>query len=76
MEHQNLTIRLAQETVRKAKVLAARRGVSLSMLVSSQIEHLANQEDAYERAHREALRLMERPLPIGGTIVREQLHER
>lgn len=75
---QNLTVSLAPETVRKAKVLAAKRSTSISGLLAAQIEALVDQDQAYERAHRAALNLMERGFHMGGvhTIPREELHER
>jgi len=75
---QNLTVSLAPQTVQKAKVLAAKRSTSISGLVAAQIEALVDADEAYERAHRAALDLMERGFHMGGvhTIPREELHER
>ncbi len=75
---QNLTVSLSSETVRKAKVLAAKRSTSISGLLAAQIEALVNADEAYESAHRAALDLMERGFHLGGVhaIPREELHER
>jgi hypothetical protein len=75
---QNLTVTLAPETVQKAKVLAAKRSTSISGLVAAQIEALVDADEAYERAHRAALDLMERGFHMGGvhSIPREELHDR
>jgi hypothetical protein len=75
---QNLTVSLDPETVRKAKVLAARRSTSMSGLLPAQIEVLVNADEAYESAHRAALDLMERGFHMGGThsVQRQELHER
>ncbi len=71
---QNLTVYLDREIVRKAKILAARRGTSVSGLVASQIKDAA---DAYESARRTALELLERGFHLGGRRVkRAELHER
>jgi predicted transcriptional regulator len=75
---QNLTVSLTPETVQKAKILAAKRSTSISGLLAAQIEDLVNADEAYERAHRAALDLMERGFHMGGvhTVPREELHER
>jgi len=75
---QNLTIRIRPETVRKAKILAARRSTSISRLVAEQLEALVAAEDAYESAQRAALALLDHGFPLGGRIraSRDQWHER
>jgi predicted transcriptional regulator len=75
---QNLTVRLDQQTVRKAKVAAARRGTSISRLVAQAIEDLAREEDAYEAAMNEALADLDRGLPLGGPpyLSRRETHDR
>jgi len=71
-------VSLSSDTVRKAKVLAAKRSTSISGLLAAQIEILVNADEAYEAAHRAALDLMERGFHLGGvhSIPREELHER
>jgi hypothetical protein len=75
---QNLTVSLSPETVKKAKVLAAKRSTSISGLVATQIEALVDADEAYENAHRGAIDLMERGFHMGGvhSVKREELHER
>jgi hypothetical protein len=75
---QNLTVSLTPQTLQKAKALAAKRSTSISCFLAAQIEALANSDEAYEKAHRAALDLMERGFHMGGvhTIPREDLHER
>jgi hypothetical protein len=73
----NLTLRLDRETIRKARILAARRSTSISSLIAGQIEDLTRAEDAYELAERQALALLDRPLPLRWAPVdRASLHER
>jgi hypothetical protein len=64
--------------LRKAKILAARRETSISGLLAQEIEALVNKEDAYERAERQALALLEKGFHLGGVIraTRDELHER
>ena len=77
-EKQNITVRLSKQTIQKARVVAARRATSISGLVAEQIEGLAAEEDAYDRAMRHAIALMEKGFPLGGEhkIDRASLHER
>ena len=78
MPKQNVTVSLNQQTIRKAKILAARRGSSISGLLAEQIEFLVGEEEAYERAERQALALLDKGLHLGGVIraTRDELHER
>jgi len=74
---QNLTVQLDRETIRKAKVLAAKRGTSVSGFIASQIRESVEADDAYESARRTALDLIERGLHLGGRpLKRDDLHER
>jgi hypothetical protein len=78
MAKQNLTVSLPQQTIRKAKVLAARRGSSISGLLAEQIEILVGEEEAYERAERQATALLDQGFHLGGVIrsSRDEWHER
>jgi len=75
---QNLTISLDRQTIRMAKILAARRSTSISGLLARQIEILVGEEEAYERAGRQAMSLLDRGFHLGGAVraSRDELHER
>lgn len=75
---QNITLSLDQTTIRKAKILAAKQGTSISGLLASQIENLVGEDEAYERAQRRALEFLDRGFHLGGVIrvSRDELHER
>jgi len=75
---QNLTITLERTTIQKAKLLAARRSMSISGLVAHQIEALVEEEEEYRRAAREAIALLEEGFHLGGKlrVTRDQLHDR
>jgi hypothetical protein len=75
---QNITVRLDSRTLRKAKVLAAKRNTSISGLLAEQIETLVGEDDAYKQAQGRALSLLERGFHLGGTIesTRDEWHER
>ncbi len=59
MSKTNLTLQLDTDVVRQAKVLAARRGTSVSALVARQITDLVAQDARYQEAQRRALELMD-----------------
>jgi hypothetical protein len=75
---QNLTISLDRQTIRMAKILAARRSTSISGLLARQIEILVGEEEAYEHAERQAMSLLDQGFHLGGVIraSRDELHER
>src|SRR5258707_12592450 len=75
---QNLTISLDRQTIRKAKIVAARRDTSISGLLARQLEILVGEEEAYERAERQAVALLDQGFHLGGgaPASREELHER
>jgi hypothetical protein len=78
MTKQNVTISLTRQTLRKAKILAARRGSSISGLLAEQIDILVGEEEAYERAKRQATALLDQGFHLGGVIraSRDEWHER
>lgn len=78
MQKQNITVSIDKDLLRKAKVLAARRETSISGLLSRQIEALVGEEEAYERARSEAMKLLEKGFHLAGArrASRDELHER
>ena len=75
---QNVTISLSRQVLKKAKILAARRETSISGLLAQEIEVLVGVEEAYERAERQAIALLDKGFHMGGVIRagRDELHER
>lgn len=75
---QNVTVSLDQQVLRKAKILAAKRETSISGLLAQEIELLVDNDEAYERAKRQALALLDEGFHLGGVIraSREEWHER
>lgn len=75
---QNVTVSLSKHVLKKARILAARRETSISGLLAQEIESLVGNEEAYERAERQALALLEKGFHLGGVIqaTRDELHER
>ena len=77
-KQQNLTVRLDVETIRQARILAARRGTSISQLVADKIAEEVGESSQYERDRAAALAYLERGFHMGGGKLpsRDELHER
>jgi post-segregation antitoxin (ccd killing protein) len=72
----NLTVQLDDEVIRRAKVLSAKRGTSVSGLVAAQLARLVGDE-RYEEAWRRARKAMGDAAGRGGRQWdREDLHGR
>jgi uncharacterized protein DUF6364 len=71
----NLTIQLDAELIRRARVIAAERGTSVSGLVTQQITELIEARDRYIRARESALDMMSTATDHGGRHwTREELY--
>jgi hypothetical protein len=66
MGRRNLTVQLDDEVIHRAKVAAAKRGTSVSGLVTRELERLADADDRYDDARRRAERALGRTAPRGG----------
>jgi predicted transcriptional regulator len=79
-ETRNITLALPKNLLRKVKLLAVERDMSISRLLAETLEELVERDDAYERAYarwREDMRHL-RSLGTNGKITwtRDELHER
>lgn len=74
----NITVKVDAVLAKEAKVLAARRGTSLSRLVAEQLETLVHGDQAYAAARRRALRRLKRGYDLGWERPTERaaLHDR
>ena len=61
----NLTVRLEDDVVHKARVIAAKRSTSISRLVAMEIERLVADDERYEQAKDEALDELARGYDLG-----------
>jgi hypothetical protein len=61
-----LTVSLDRQVIRKIKNLAARRSTSVGNFLAGQIKIMVDKEDAYERAERQAIALLEQGFHLGG----------
>jgi hypothetical protein len=66
MVKRNLTLQLDAEVIRRARIVAAKRGTSVSALVAHELIDLAEREDRYELARERAEALMAGAKPRGG----------
>ena len=77
MPRRNLTIQLDEAVIKSAKVVAARRGTSVSALVASELEALVEDDARYEEARLRALDLLGGVASRGGrTWTRGELYDR
>jgi plasmid stability protein len=74
----NITISMDEEVLKKARVCAARRGLSVSALLRSEILRLVHDDDAYQRAREAAVKRLKKGLSLGGGPypTREELYQR
>lgn len=76
----NITLALPEETLREVKVLAAKRGTSVSAMLRERLEALIHEGDDYARAMDEALEALEHGFDLGtqgrASWTRDELHER
>ena len=80
MGTRNVTLALPEEVLREVKVVAARRGTSVSALLAGALSELVERESGYATARERSLAAMGRggDLGTGGKIgwTRDDLHER
>jgi hypothetical protein len=77
-QKQNITLQLDRETIRRAKVIAAHRGTSVSQLVTDTIEGIVRDDERYESARARALSVLKRGFHMGAgrRATRDELHDR
>jgi len=77
-EKTNITLKLDRELLKKMKILAATREMSISALVTIQIEELVKREGGYEQAMKRSVARMKKGLNLGWEkpASRDELHER
>lgn len=80
MSNRNVRLSLPDEDLRKARILAAQRGTSVSRLLADMLKELFEQEDHYTVTKARHLSTMQKgwDLGTGGRMdrVRDELHER
>ncbi len=80
MENQNITLSLPKDILLKVKLIAVRRQISVSGLLTQTLERLVHQEEAFSRARERHLEWLEEAADLGtggaAPAGREALHER
>jgi hypothetical protein len=66
MAKSNVTLQLDDEVIRRAKVMAAKRGTSLSALVARELDGLVARDEQYEASRRRALEILDAAAARGG----------
>ena len=73
----NLTLRMDETVLRRARLEAVKSDQSLSQWVAGLISRAVEEDPHYEAARRSACRLMLRGFHLGGRpLRREEIHER
>jgi hypothetical protein len=77
MPKTNLTLQLDADVIRRARIVAAKRGTSVSALVARELAELVDEDARYEEARARAEALMREAAHRGGrSWRRDELHER
>ncbi len=80
MEKQNITLSLPREILKKGKMLAAKKGISLNELVRELLQTTAENEEGYRISADRQIKRMKGGIPLGtkGKIFwqRDELHQR
>ncbi len=74
----NITLSLEEDLLKKAKLVAAKKDMSVSGLLTEQLSRIITEEDQYEVSWRRALSRLKKGFHLGGRILvtREELHDR
>lgn len=74
----NITLSLEGDLIRKARIIAARKMVSVSQLLRDEVTRIIEEDEKYEECRKVAFSLLAKGYHFGGTIkaTREELHER
>ena len=73
----NITVAIDSALLKKARAIAARRGLSVSALLAADLRELVDEDAGYVAARQRAFGLFLSDLALGGApLAREELHER
>jgi hypothetical protein len=77
MARANLTLQMDAEVIRRARIVAARRGTSVSALAATQLRELVDEDDRVELARARAEAILAESAQRGGRgWSRDELHDR
>ena len=74
----NVTLKLDAELLKRARVLAAEQGSSISKMLAEKVEEVVREREKYDRARKRALARLRLGMDLGWTppASRDELHER
>jgi predicted transcriptional regulator len=80
MDTQNITLSISKDVLQKVKIIAVKRGTSVSALMTGLLENLVDREEGYQAARRRHLETFKTDRFLGskGTVTwsRKDLHKR
>jgi len=77
MTRTNLTLQLDAEVIRRARIVAAKRGTSISALAALQLTELVDEDQRVEEARERAEAILKKAVSRGGrSWTRDDLHDR
>lgn len=80
MANRNITLSLPEELLKQARIVAAKRDMSVSRLVADTLKEIVERESGYEEARQRSIERLEKGfhLGTGGKIrwTRDELHDR
>ncbi len=80
MATQNVTLAVPKEILRKAKIIAVQRKISLSGLLTRALEEIVSSEMNYQKARKQHAGILRQKIDLGtngrASWLREELHER
>lgn len=77
MTRSNLTLQLDADVIRRARIVAAKRGTSISALAAIQLIELVDQDERVEQARERGRAILEKAVSRGGrSWTRDELHDR
>jgi hypothetical protein len=77
MARANLTLQMDAEVIKRARIVAAKRGTSVSALAATRLMELVDEDERAELARGRAEAILEKAAPRGGRgWTRDELHDR
>ena len=75
---QNITLSIDKNLLKKARVIAAQKQMSVSQMLSQELQAIVHDSDHYALAKKKALANLRSGFDLGGRkpVSREELHER
>lgn len=75
---QNITVAIEPALLKQARVIAARRGRSVSALLADELRELVDEDRAYEAARQSAKAMLKSGLKLQGARMRnrDEVHDR